>query len=204
VVFPAFAPDVTAQTDAVTGSLTLMILAAAPDPPVTLPVTATREVPVGHFRRVACSLKVMSMTVLPLPFFHVYVPFRVPAWVPFGGVVKAEVAPAASAVGVQLEIVPCDVPDDFGELSFAHDKCCGRAADTGVASVNVNAIAAAAQAIPPNRTECFMGSPSGQSSVARTLRRHAPGQGANLPRLAARQFPCPRAGLPRLDTRMTA
>ena len=135
-----------------------MILAAAPDPPVTLPVTATRDVPVGHLRRVACSLKVISMIVLPLPFFHVYVPFSVPALVPFGGVVKAELTPTA---GVQLEMVPCDVPDDFGELSFAQVKCWGSAADTGAASMNVNATAAAAHARPPIRTEFFMVPPSG-------------------------------------------
>ena len=48
-VLPDCAPEVVAQIDEVNGSPFLMILAAAPDPPVTFPLTLTRVVPAGHF-----------------------------------------------------------------------------------------------------------------------------------------------------------
>ena len=47
VIFPVFGPDMYAQIEAETGSSILMIFAAAPVPPVTLPVTVTRVVPAG-------------------------------------------------------------------------------------------------------------------------------------------------------------
>jgi hypothetical protein len=158
--FPVFGPVVNAQIDAETGSPFKMIFAAAPVPPVTLPVRLTRVVPAAHFPFVARSLNDTRVTVVPLPPFQVNDPDSVPDFEPLGGCLNWEVAPALSATGVQFEIVDGVVLPDFGTASVAQAKCGVRAADAGAASATLTVSAAvAASAIPRARTDRVMDFP---------------------------------------------
>ena len=131
---PSLAPAVTADVELVTGSFFLMIVAAAPVPPVTLPVTVSRTVPFGHLPVVLAWAKFTSPSVVPLPPFQVIVSFNVPFVVPLGGFVKVVLPPALKLAGVhcaKTAVSVLDVPRG-GVDTFEHAALC--AADADVAN----------------------------------------------------------------------
>src|SRR4026208_2144535 len=93
------------QTDPVIGWLTLKVLSAVPDPPVTLPVILMRVAPKAHFPRVAWFLKVIFPFVVPLLAAHLIVMFSVPAVAPAALLNVPVPLPPVAASGVQFDTV---------------------------------------------------------------------------------------------------
>ena len=121
VLEPSFGPEVTAHVELATGSFVLMIFAAAPVPPVTLPVTASRVSPVGHLPFPLAALKLTNAIVVPLPPFQVSVSLSVPFVVPLGGFVKLAVPPALRLAGVHFVNTAAILPALSDVVTVEHD-----------------------------------------------------------------------------------
>jgi len=167
LICPFFGPETKAQIVALTGSPTLMILAAAPDTIFTEPgPTVMRVMPTGHDPRVGCSVNVAAVVVVPCPPFQVIFVPSDPFFEPGGGVFKVTaVPPALNAAGVHFErtdvaVVPTSLsviaPQATLGLSAAD-------AGTGVVSGIASAIAAVAAPKTRIRTETLMYFPLGWS-----------------------------------------
>src|SRR4051794_22158996 len=143
--------------NAVTGSPTLVILAAAPVAFVTLPLICTRESNGALHLPFVVPLYLMVLVVEPLPPFQTVVLVDWPVVEPaFAFVV--DVPPAANAAGVHFEIVDTTLPaESGGDGSPLQVTLALSAAPAGkaIGTATLTAIATPA-ASAPTRIETFM------------------------------------------------